>query len=62
MERVAEVTPPDEAIVLDHMARVGYERMFEEPWTALLPGSIERALWREIAQAMLREARRWKAA
>ncbi len=49
----------DDAIVLDHMARVGYERMFEEQWTSLLPGSIERALWIEIATEMLREARRW---
>ena len=53
-------TQSDDAIVLDHMARVGYERMFEERWTSLVPGSIERALWIAIATAMLREARRWR--
>ena len=49
----------DDAIVLNHMARVGYEQMFEERWTSLAPSSIERALWYQIANAMLREARRW---
>ncbi len=44
---------------IEHMARVGYERMFEERWLSLHPGSIERALWHEIAKAMLAEARRW---
>ena len=48
-------------IVLNHMARVGYERMFEEKWMSLHPGSIERKLWTEIARVMLKEARRWKA-
>lgn len=50
----------DDAIVVEHMARVGYERMFDEQWLALHPGSIERALWHQIATAMLKEARRWK--
>jgi hypothetical protein len=49
----------DDAIVIDHMARVGFERMFEDNWTSLVPGSIERALWLEIAAKMLKEARRW---
>ena len=57
---VVRVMPDNpDAIVLDHMARVGYECMFEERWTALHPGSIERALWYAIAKAMLREARLW---
>ena len=51
----------DDAIVLEHMARVGYECMFDEKWLALHPSSIERALWHNIAEAMLREARRWHA-
>ena len=50
----------DDSIALDHMARVGYERMFEDKWLMLHPGSIERALWYEIAKAMLKEARRWR--
>ena len=53
------MTPDRDVIVLDHMARVGFERMFEEQWTSLRPGSIERILWHDIATAMLREARRW---
>ena len=54
--------PNDDAIPLDHMARVGFETMFEERWTSLVPGAIERAVWRNIARAMLAEARRWNAA
>ena len=49
----------DDEIVIEHMARAGYERMFDDRWTSLNPGLIERALWREIARKMLDEARRW---
>ena len=59
------MTPPtpisDDAIVVEHMARVGYESMFYERWLELHPKSIERALWHQIATAMLTEARRWHA-
>ena len=48
-----------DAIVLEHMARVGYEAMFDEQWADLNPMSIERVLWHQIAEAMLAEARRW---
>ena len=51
----------DDAIVLEHMARVGFERMFEERWLALHPRALDRTMWHEVAKAMLKEARRWHA-
>ena len=44
--------------VIENLARVGYERMFEGKWKSLHPNGIERALWREIAASMLTELQR----
>jgi len=49
--------------VVERMARVGYESMFEGGWDELAPDSIERALWLQIASNMLTELRRaWEQA
>ena len=42
-------------IVTDHMARVGYETMFEDRWSGLSEHSIERKMWQNIALNMLAE-------
>ncbi len=47
----------DDAIILEHMAKVGYERFYDEKWLVLPSNRIERALWIEIAKAMLKKAR-----
>ena len=39
--------------VVERMARVGYESMFEDGWDELAPNSIERALWLQVASDML---------
>lgn len=43
--------------VAERMAKVGYERMFDDRWDELNPLSIERALWLKIASDMLTELR-----
>ena len=49
--------------VVERMARVGYESMFEYGWDELAHNSIERALWLQIASNMLTELRRiWEQA
>ena len=49
--------------VVERMARVGYESMFDAGWDGLNPLSIERALWLQIASNMLTELRRtWEQA
>jgi len=49
--------------VVERMARVGFESMFEGGWDELPPLSIERALWLQIASDMLTELRRtWEQA
>jgi len=49
--------------VVERMARVGFESMFEEVWDDLHPNSIERAMWLQIASEMLTELRRvWEQA
>ncbi len=47
-----------EEMVIENMARVGYEVMWDEAWADLSPNSIERTLWRKIASNMLNEFRR----
>lgn len=42
-----------EAVILNEIAKAGYETMFEERWDELHPRSIERAMWEGIAQNML---------
>lgn len=50
-------------MVVEKLACVGYERMFDSKWADLRPESIERALWKEIASAMLNELQRlWEEA
>ena len=41
--------------VIEELARVGYERMFDDKWADLPLLSIERALWKEVADVMLDE-------
>lgn len=40
--------------VIEPLARVGYETMFEDKWDDLAPNSIERALWKQVATQMLK--------
>jgi len=44
--------------VIEGMAKVGYENMFDERWDDLPLNSIERALWLQISSSMLDELRR----
>ena len=44
--------------VVERMARVGYESMYDDGWDEVLPLSVERALWLQIASDMLTELRR----
>lgn len=46
-------------IVLERLAKVGYETMFEGKWRVLSKDSIERDIWLKIADTMLTEL--WKA-
>jgi len=41
------------APILEEIARVGYETMFEEKWNDLPKKSIERAMWLEVATEMI---------
>lgn len=43
--------------VVEELARVGYETMFEDKWDCLPTYFIEKALWRNIAEAMLNKLR-----
>ncbi len=47
-----------EEMVIENMAGVGYEVMWDEDWADLSPNSIERALWLTVAYNMLNEFRR----
>ena len=50
-------------MVIEEMARAGYERMFDTKWEELHPKSIEAALWREVAEVMLTELQKvWEEA
>lgn len=47
--------------VLEPLAKVGYETMFEDKWDDLRYDSIERAMWKGIAAKMLSRLRElWK--
>jgi len=43
------------SIVVENVAKMGYERMFDAEWDDLPPDSIERALWKEVALVMVQE-------
>jgi len=45
-------------MVIENMARAGYQTMHDLPWAELSPNSIERALWLVVASSMLNELRR----
>ena len=47
-----------EEMVIENMARVGYQAMFDISWDELSQNSIERALWLIVASSMLNELRR----
>jgi len=52
-----------EEVVIENMARVGYQTMHDSRWDNPEMDSIELALWRTIAANMLYELRRtWEAA
>ena len=49
--------------VVERMARVGFNTIFEEEWDELDPISSEHTLWLKIASNMLTELRRaWEQA
>lgn len=48
----------EEEIVIENMARVGYQSMHDLEWNELSQNSIERALWLVVASNMLNEVRR----
>ena len=39
--------------IIKQMAKAGYERMFDGKWDELHENAIDRALWYEVARAML---------
>ena len=47
-----------EEMVIESMARVGYQAMFDSSWGELSVCSVERALWLVVASSMLNELRR----
>jgi len=47
--------------VVERMARVGFNTIFEDEWDELDPISSEHALWLQIASNMLTELRRLEA-
>jgi len=60
---VEEVMNKQEEVVIENMARVGYQTMHDSQWDNPEMDSIELALWRTIAANMLYELRRtWEAA
>jgi len=40
-------------ILIEHMAKAGYERHFEDSWDNVREFNIEGDLWRDIAREML---------
>jgi len=49
-------------VVVESMAKVGYQAMYDLSWDELSKNSIERALWLIVASSMLNELRRlWQA-
>ena len=54
--KITEKCP--EKLVIESMARVGYEEMFEDEWDNLHKKSIDRVLWLNVASSMLKELRR----
>ena len=56
-EREEKMTKQKE-MVIENMARVGYQTMHDSRWDNLEMDSIELALWRTIAANMLYEIRR----
>jgi len=52
-----------EEVLVENMARVGYQTMHDSRWANPEMGEIELALWRTVAANMLYEVRRtWETA
>ncbi len=63
MKRKQKFDSSKEDEVVERMARVGFNTIFEDEWDELDPISSEHALWLQIASNMLTELRRtWEEA
>ena len=53
----SRINSDDMIKTIEDMAKAGYERMFDDNWNDLHSNSIDRALWIEIAKAMIKSVK-----
>ena len=51
------MTRIEKQYILEEMAKAGYEKMFDSKWENLHPNGIDRTVWLNVAEIMLRSVR-----